>query len=148
LAPFRYNQFGSASDLDMWLRVAKTGPVIIINEKLLKYRMSKTQWSFSLRTTTKDRDFFRVMDFHIAENGTPETVSADTLARYELRRMEDQVFLALNFVKKHDFPGLRKHLNQMAWRKYLRIIFSKPRISLPVLFRGVFKMAKNLFPKW
>jgi glycosyltransferase involved in cell wall biosynthesis len=148
LAPFRYDLFGSASDLDMWLRVAKTGPVVIINDKLLKYRMSKTQWSFSLKTTTKERDFFRVMDFHIAENGTANNLSGDVLAKYELRRLEDQVFLALNFIKKHDFSGLRKHLNHMAWRKYLRIILSKPRISLPVLFGGFFKMAKNLFPKW
>ena len=87
------------------------------------------------------------MDFHIAENGTDSVLSADTLARYELRRMEDQVFLALNFVKKHDFSGLRKHLIQIAWKKYLRIILLKPRISLPVLFKGFFKMAKNLFPK-
>jgi glycosyltransferase involved in cell wall biosynthesis len=148
LAPFRYELFGHASDLDMWLRVARTGPVIFIDKSLMKYRTGTTGWSINLKSSTRQRDFFRVMDFQIAENGTEINLSSDVLAKYELRRMEDQVFLALNFVKKHDFPGLRTHLNQMAWRKYLRIILSKPRISLPVLFRGFFKMAKNLFPKW
>jgi glycosyltransferase involved in cell wall biosynthesis len=147
LAPFRYDQFGSASDLDMWLRVAKTSPVIIINENLLKYRMSKSQWSFSLKTTTQERDFFRVMDFHIAKNGTLDEISSDTLGRYELRRMENQIFLALNFLKKHDFTGFWQHVNHMTWRKYVRIILTKPRISLPVLIRGFFKVLNSIIPE-
>jgi glycosyltransferase involved in cell wall biosynthesis len=142
LAPFRYEQFGSASDLDMWLRVAGTGPIIIINENLLKYRMSRTQWSFNLRTTTLERDFFRVLDFHIAENGTQADVPEDAHARYELRRMEDQIFCALNFLRKRDFSGCRQHVNHMTWRKYIRIILMKPRISYPVLTRGFFKFLK------
>jgi glycosyltransferase involved in cell wall biosynthesis len=148
LAPFRYELFGHASDLDMWLRVAMTGPVIFIDKNLMKYRIGTTGWSINLKSSTQQRDFFRVMDFHIAENGMEVNLSSDVLAKYELRRMEDQVFLALNFVKKDDFPGLRKHLDQMAWRKYLRIILSKPQISLPVLMRGFFKMVKNLLSKW
>ncbi|MDD1681646.1 MAG: glycosyltransferase [Methanoregula sp.] len=147
LAPFRYNLFGHASDLDMWLRVAREGPVIFLDKSLMKYRTGTTGWSINLKSSTQQRDFFRVMDFHIAENGTGTNLSSDTLAMYELRRMEDQIFLALNLVKKHDFSGFREHLIQMAWKKYLRVIILKPRISLPVLFRGFFKMVKNLFPK-
>lgn len=144
LAPFRYDQFGSASDLDMWLRVAQTGPVIIIDENLLKYRMSRTQWSFTYNARTQEADGFRVLDFHIAESGTPGEVSSDTLGKYELRRMEDQIFCALNFLKKHDFLGFRQHVNHMAWGKYVRIILAKPRISLPVLIGGGFKVLNNV----
>jgi glycosyltransferase involved in cell wall biosynthesis len=146
LAPFRYDQFGSASDLDMWLRVAKTGPVIIIDENLLKYRMSRTQWSFTYNARTQEADGFRVMDFHIAESGTRGEISSDTRGKYELRRMEDQIFCALNFLKKHDFLGFRQHVNHMTWGKYLRIILAKPRISLPVLIGGVFKVLNNVRP--
>jgi glycosyltransferase involved in cell wall biosynthesis len=147
LAPFRYGQFGSASDLDMWLRVAQTGPVLIIDENLLKYRVSSTQWSHSLRTTTLQRDFFRVMDFHCAEYGTRCGLSGDTLAKYELRRLEDQIFLALNFIRKRDYSQFRSHIRRMGWKKYTCIILSKPRVSLPVLERGFFKLMKNIFPK-
>ena len=146
LAPFRYDQFGSASDLDMWLRVAKTGPVIIIDEKLLKYRISESQWSFTLKARTRAADGFKVLDFHTAEIGADSILSSDTLGRYELRRMEDQIFCALNFLKKRDFPGFRQHVNQMAWRKYIRIMVTKPRLSLPFLFRGFSKVPKNLKP--
>jgi hypothetical protein len=147
LAPFRYEQFGSASDLDMWLRVAKTGQVIIIGENLLKYRVSTTQWSHSLKSTTQERDFFRVTDFHIAQNDAGKTLPADALARYELHRLEDQVFLVLNYIRKRDLPGLRMHLCRMAWGKYCRIIIAKPWISLPVLSRDCIKLLKTIFRK-
>lgn len=143
-APFRYDQFGSASDLDMWLRVAKRGPIIIIDEKLLKYRMSRTQWSFTLKARTREADGFRVMDSHIAESRTYGEVSGDTLARYEFRRMEDQVFCALNFLKKRDFLGFLQHMNHMPWGKYIHIILTKSRLSLPILIRGFFKVLNNV----
>lgn len=146
MAPFRYDQFGSASDLDMWLRVAKTCPVIIIDEKLLEYRISRTQGSFILKSRTQEADDFRVLDFHTAESGTHCDLSSDTLGRYELRRMEDQIFCALNYLKRYDFSGFRQHVKNMAWRKYVRIILVKPRISLPVMFRGFFKVLNNLRP--
>jgi GT2 family glycosyltransferase len=144
LEPFRYDQFGSASDLDMWLRVARTGPVIITKDRLLKYRVSKTQGSFLLRSRTLLADGFKVLDFHIADVGADHILSGDTLGKYELRRMEDQIFCALNFLKKQDFSGFRQHVTQMAWRKYIRIIVTKPRFSLPFLFRGFCKVPNNL----
>ncbi len=147
MAPFRYDQFGSASDFDMWLRVAKTGPITIIEEKLLRYRISKNQGSFTLfRGRTQEADGFKVLDFHIAENGTECLLSRSTLGKYELRRMEDQIFCAMNFLKKRDFSGFRKHVVSMPWGKYLRIIIVKPQISITVLFRGFFKMLKNVKP--
>lgn len=146
-APFRYDQFGSASDGDMWLRVSRTGPVIIIDENLMKYRISKAQWSFTLKSRTREADAFGLMDFHIGEYGKECSISGDTLGKYELRRMEDQIFCALNFVKKHDFSGFRQHMNSMAWKNYIRIILTKPRISLPVLIRGFFKVLDNIRPR-
>jgi glycosyltransferase involved in cell wall biosynthesis len=146
LAPFQYDQFGSAADLDMWLRVAQTGPVIIIDENLLQYRMSRKQWSFGLKARTREADSFRVLDFHFIKNGTGYNLSSNTLGKYELRRMEDQIFCGLNFLKKKDFSGFRQHINHMPWGKYKRIMVTKPWISLPVLFRGFFKVLKNIMP--
>jgi GT2 family glycosyltransferase len=143
MAPFRYGMFGHSSDLDMWLRIAKTGPVIVINDSLLKYRTGTTGWSINLRSTTMPRDFFRVMDFHIAANGTDCEISRECLGRYELRRMEDQIFCAMNLLKKHDSTAFRQHVNQMSWGKYIRIMITNPRVSIPVLIGGFFKVWKN-----
>ncbi len=144
LAPFRYDQFGSASDLDMWLRVAQTGPVIIIDEKLLRYRISSTQGSFALKSRTLLADGFKVLDFHTREIGAENILSGYTMGRFELRRMEDQIFCALNFLKKRDFSGFQQHMKKMTWRKYFRIIVTKPRLSLPFLFQGFCKVPKTL----
>jgi glycosyltransferase involved in cell wall biosynthesis len=144
LAPFRYDQFGSASDFDMWLRVAQTGPVVIIDENLLKYRVSTNQWSHTLRARTQEADGFRTMDFHIAECGDSCSFSDTTLARYELRRLQDQIFCALNFLKKHDRAGFRQHLKRMPWKKYLRILVRRPHIALPILIRGILKVPEKV----
>ena len=63
-SPFRYDQFGSASDFDMWLRVTAYAPIIILNEKLMKYRVSKIKGSNILNhLRTQESDFFKVMDY-------------------------------------------------------------------------------------
>ena len=69
LSPFRYDQFGSASDFDMWLRAAARVPVLILNEKLINYRVSKTQGSFGInKLRTCESDFFKVIDYHLEQN--------------------------------------------------------------------------------
>jgi len=146
MAPFRYDQFGSAADLDMWLRVAAAGPVVILDDQLLRYRVSRMQWSFGLRKRTRESDGFRALDYHIGKNGNDCSLSPDSLGRYELRRMEDQIFCALNFLKKRDLSDFAKHWEHMPWGKFFRIIITKPRISLPVLYRGCFKVWRNIMP--
>ena len=145
LEPFRYDQFGSASDFDMWLRVARIGPIVIINEKLINYRISEIQGTSVINTTrTHEADFFRVMDFHIVKTKPYIDLSSDTLGRYELRRMEDQIFCIINYAKDRDFSGLYKHVGNMTMGKYTWIILTNPRMSLPVLIRGFFKMMNTL----
>ena len=144
LSPFRYPQFGSASDLDLWLRAAKCAPVVIINEKLMNYRISKSQGTNVLnRARTHEADFFRVTDFHKNKN-KHHTLSSDTIGKYELHRMEDQIFCALNFLKKHDFLDFRQHVRNMEWGKFTRLILLKPRISVPLLIRGFCKLLNNI----
>ena len=144
LSPFRYPQFGSASDLDLWLRAAKCAPMVIINEKLMNYRISKSQGTNVLnRARTHEADFFRVMDFHRTKN-QHHTISSDIIGRYELHRMEDRIFCALNFLKKHDFLDFHQHARNMEWGKFTRIILLKPRISVPLLIRGFFKLLNNI----
>ena len=146
MAPFRYEQFGTASDLDMWMRVAQAGPVLVLGEKLLRYRVSRTQGSFFLLSRTSESDGFRTLDYHIRENGNDSNLSPETLGKYELRRMEDQIFCAINLVKKRDHRGCAKFVSHMPWRRYVRIIVTKPRISLPVLWHGCSKLWKNVKP--
>jgi len=108
-APVRYDQFASASDLDIWLRIAKYGEIVILDENLLNYRVSKSQWSNRLnRLRTKESDFFKVMDYHLARN---KDVPREVKTSYELSRFGDQVLCQINFLRQYFFrlishPGL------------------------------------------
>jgi hypothetical protein len=91
LSPFRYDQFGSASDFDMWLRAAACAPVIILNEKLIKYRVSKTQGSFDInKLRTRESDFFKVMDHHIEQNKDRGMISGNSMDNMKFR-LGDQI---------------------------------------------------------
>ena len=107
-SPFRYDEFKSASDLDIWLRASTFGPLVILNEKLFNYRISKSQGSntlFQLRTTIAD--YFKVMDRHLEKNKVSET----TKISYELSRFGDHTKCQINFLRKYlsyllTHPGL------------------------------------------
>ena len=127
LSPFRYDQFGSASDFDMWLRAAACAPVIILNEKLINYRVSKTQGSFDInKLRTRESDFFKVMDHHIEQNKDTGMISADSLNSYEISRLGDQIIRALNSLNKREWKQFRDQVKNTPWVKYARILIRNP----------------------
>jgi glycosyltransferase involved in cell wall biosynthesis len=129
LSPFRYDQFRSASDFDLWLRAAATAPMIILNEKLMNYRVSKSQGSFAInKLRTHESDFFKVMDCHIAQNKNEDMISTDALDSYEISRMGDQLIRAWNSFSKRDKKKFKEQLNQIPWMKYAKILIRNPEL--------------------
>ena len=97
-SPFRYDEFKSASDLDMWLRASTFGTLVILDEKLFNYRVSKNQGSNKLnKLRTRESDYFKVMDHHLRKN----TVSEKAKASYELSRFGDQLLCQMNFLRQY-----------------------------------------------
>jgi glycosyltransferase involved in cell wall biosynthesis len=141
LSPFRYDQFGSASDLDMWLRVAKCAPVTIINEKLMNYRISKSQGTQVLNSgRTHEADFFRVMDFHIAQNQKPDEISQKTMNKYNISRFGDQLLCIRNSFEKGDLKEFKNQIKNVQWIKYSKIFINNPHlINLQFLKRVILK---------
>lgn len=107
-SPFRYDQFKSASDLDMWLRVLEYGTIAILKENLMNYRVSQSQGSHTInRLRTKESDYFKVMDFYLTQNNVPEKIKMS----YELSRFGDQILCQKNFLRTYlshlvSHPGL------------------------------------------
>ena len=107
-SPFRYDEFKSASDMDMWLRASMFGTLVILDEKLFNYRVSKHQGSNKLnKLRTRESDYFKVMDFHLGKN----TISEKAKASYELSRFGDQFLCQMNFLRQYlgyviSHPGL------------------------------------------
>ena len=150
LAPFRYDQYYSASDLDMWLRVAKCAPIIILNETLMNYRISKTQGTYVLnRVRTHEADLFKVLDNHIARNQGKIEFPIDILHKYYLSKLEDALTCCSNYLRKEDVKGCIVNFSGIPWLKYLKEIknfrffnfYSYQRI-LGLIIRITFRCSK------
>src|SRR5665213_1821976 len=55
----------TASDVEMWIRLAQVQNVAVLRERLMKYRISDTQGSHANRVRTGRLDFFSVMDHYL-----------------------------------------------------------------------------------
>jgi glycosyltransferase involved in cell wall biosynthesis len=129
LSPFRYTQFGSASDFDMWLRAAELAPIVILDEKLMSYRVSKTQGTNVLnRLRTHGSDFFKVMDFHIEKYKSTHEISSNLMNSYDLLRFGDQLICARNSLYKRNWAEFKKQIKDIPWYKYFRIIIHNPKL--------------------
>jgi len=139
LVPFRYEQFKSASDLDMWLRAARCAPIVILDEKLINYRTSKTQGTYVLnRLRTTEADLFKVMDFHIGQNINSVTIEKHIKNRYDLFRFEDQLSCALNCRYKGEFKNFKDQLKKIHWLHIFAIYLTNPQLAHPRVSRGIY----------
>lgn len=148
LAPFRYEQFKSASDLDMWLRAAGRAPVVILNEKLINYRKSKTQGTYTLnQLRTNEADLFKVLDFHIArfeEKNGKNTIPLASMNKYELLILEDRLICALNYLNKRNFKLFKDQIKNINWLKYLCLYSRNPQLFHPHVSRRIYGLSYRL----
>jgi glycosyltransferase involved in cell wall biosynthesis len=129
LSPFRYDQFRSASDFDLWLRAAASAPVVILNEQLMNYRVSRAQGSSKINTSrTDESDFFKVMDHHIAANKDSDIISAYSMNSYEISRMGDQLMRVQNSLNIRDWRKFSEQIKNIPWTKYFKILIRNPKI--------------------
>lgn len=128
-SPFRYDQFGSASDFDMWLRVAAYAPVVILDEKLMNYRVSKTQGTNMINhLRTHESDYFRVMDFHIRYNKDSLGILSKEMMSYEISRFGDQLIRIWNSFHKKDWKEFIDQIQKLPWMSYSKILIQNPRL--------------------
>jgi uncharacterized Zn-finger protein len=110
LAPFDVERFGSSADLDMWLRLLERCPIAILDERLMCYRLSKTQGSYQLSyLRTEQSDFFRMMDYYLSVKSGVLDIPHNALNKYEFRRSLDNIRCAANYLIK-DQPREAKKL--------------------------------------
>lgn len=86
--PFDQARFGLAADVDMYLRMARFGPVGLIDEELMSYRVFPGQWTARERWLRVERDSLRnVIEHHAADASVAPKIDAKTAAldRYHAR---------------------------------------------------------------
>jgi len=100
LMPFNVEEFRTSADLDMWLRILETHPIVILQEKLMNYRFSFDHGSYQIACLRTERaDFFEVTEYYLSKNNI--TVSAETLKKYELAKNLDLSRCAINYLLKN-----------------------------------------------
>ena len=132
LTPFDWDRFGTSADLDMWLRILEKCPIAIIEEKLMRYRLSTTHGSYQFRfLRTGEADFFKVMDYHLSVKSGVLDIPRSALNKYEFRRSPDKIMRAINYLNKGESQEAKRLLRQsfstMAFRSAVQSI-AQPKL--------------------
>jgi glycosyltransferase involved in cell wall biosynthesis len=113
LAPFDGKIFGTSADLDMWLRILEKGPIAVLEQKLMNYRVSTTHGSYQWRfLRTEEADFFRVMDYYLSLKSQVLAIPRSVLDKYEFQRSLDKIMRAMNHLNKGDSAKARRLLKE------------------------------------
>jgi len=121
VGPFDAERYDIAADLDMWIRILRRFPVSIIDERLMRYRVSRNQWSSRYNyLRTSEELFFAIMDRYLEEDGWREGARPSDLVEYAFHRCDDETFRAANLVIRGDPDAARALLRRpFPWRTFL-----------------------------
>jgi glycosyltransferase involved in cell wall biosynthesis len=100
---WRMELFNTSSDLDLWLRVLKNHSIGVIAERLINYRISRRQYSATLRARINRSDFFLVMDHYLAQDSIKKILTTSDYLHYQRLERTDQVLRAVNLYLIGDF---------------------------------------------
>jgi glycosyltransferase involved in cell wall biosynthesis len=96
LGGYRQDEFKNTSDLEMWLRIARSFPIGVLEEHLLRYRRGHGSSSERYhRLRTDPERFFRILDLELA--GSRRSVATlHALRAFEAHRAEDTLMRGMN----------------------------------------------------
>jgi glycosyltransferase involved in cell wall biosynthesis len=99
---FRWQRYFSASDVDLYLRMARyCGPIGVINEPLHCYRISSGQGTAAIsKGRTEPADYFRVIDDHLNDPEEKALASPESIAFYDMHKSADLIDCAINMLSQ------------------------------------------------
>jgi glycosyltransferase involved in cell wall biosynthesis len=113
VGPFAPEKWEIATDLEMWLRIVRRFPIAILNERLIRYRVTQGQWSARYNHLRTTPDWAHVvMEHYLEKDGWLAKLSASDLAEYAFHRCDDHTFCAANLVILGDVAAARKLLRE------------------------------------
>ena len=101
---WRGELFGSSADLDVWLRILLRGPVGVLPQATMRYRISQSQGSANVRLDIGRAAFFSVVDYYLAQPEVRSLLTVDDLMNYQRLENRDRVMRAVNALLQ-DQPG-------------------------------------------
>lgn len=138
---WRGELFGPSGDLDVWLRMLMGGPVGILPEALMRYRISSSQWSAKVRLDTGRADFFAVMDHYLAMEDVRAQLTAADMQNYDRLEKRDKAMRAANAFLQDRHETARQLCSEvLSWRSFVDAMKSK-RGLLVFLLAGYVQVA-------
>jgi len=139
------DRYATSADLDVWLRILSKYKIGIIDEPLLKYRVSNDSFNFRIkRLRTERHNLFRVLDDYVRMN--KHLLDSGDYDNYVLLQREDDVFIrALNMLFQNKGCDLRQLLRPLFRTKELRIMVRAFR-GWKVLILALITVILSLLP--
>lgn len=134
---WRGDLFKSSADLDLWLRILQRHLIGVLPERLMRYRISNSQWSARVRLKTERADFFLVIDYYLAQEQVRALLDSEDLRNYRWLERRDRIMRATNlFLTDHpqEAKGL---LHDIYSRDALGAAF-KTRRGMFVMLVGIY----------
>jgi len=126
LGGYRDDTPPNATDLEMWLRIARSYPIGVLEDQLLLYRRGHGSSSERYqRLRTGQERFFEVVDLELDAEGGRAVAAPDALAAFEAHRAVDKVLRAVN----HYILGAREDALSLLREVPLRTLAASPRIQ-------------------
>jgi glycosyltransferase involved in cell wall biosynthesis len=153
---YRPERYRIASDLEMWVRIARHYKIAILESYVMKYRHfhgNATQQYFHLRTTPEN--VFMIVDDYLDDGGRA-LATPRALVSYEAHRSEDRLMVAVNHYIKGELADGRAALRQARLGPVVRTP-QVQRTRLLVLYAGLWVLlrlprldavAKRMFDRW
>jgi len=137
--------FGSAADVEWWLRILKNYPIGILEENLIKYRRSNTQGSQTYQyLRIKRAHFFLVMDYYLTS--LKGQIENKLLRQYEYNKNYDDVIRARNLLMKNKIKEAKNLLNKSfslnIWRAFFEDMSAKKIKGM--VFRIILLVGANI----
>ena len=126
LGGYRDGTFKNTSDLEMWLRIARSHSIGVIEDCLIHYRRGHGSSSERYHRLRTDQErFFTILDLELdAENGRA-VATPDALKAYEAHRSVDTTMRAVS----HYILGERTEARAVLGQVRLRTLAGSPRVQ-------------------
>jgi glycosyltransferase involved in cell wall biosynthesis len=142
---FNWQQFCSAADIDLYLRMAQICPIGIIDEPLHRYRISAQQGTIQInKARTHLAHFFQVIDHYLTLTEVSKLVNQEALKIYKMYRSADQVYCAINFVLQGKKTEALNLLDEAICCGVFLPAYHRPRQLMRIVFGAVLKASLRL----
>ncbi|MBE3088762.1 MAG: glycosyltransferase family 2 protein [Actinobacteria bacterium] len=117
---FNGKEFGTSADLEMWLRISTKYPIGILNEKLMKRRISNHSYTTSYwRMRTKKAHYFLVMDYFLKLPDLMVEIEEKDWKQYQYYKDLDRAYRGRNLLIKGEIDKAKNLLNKSLSRNFI-----------------------------